>query len=94
MVQERVNNGGAPIKIRLVKGANLEMELTEASMENWPLAPYNSKKQTDANYKRMLLQMIQKETLKHTQIGVASHNLFDLSFALELCQRENVLESG
>jgi RHH-type proline utilization regulon transcriptional repressor/proline dehydrogenase/delta 1-pyrroline-5-carboxylate dehydrogenase len=30
--KQRVQNGGAPIKIRLVKGANQEMELTEASL--------------------------------------------------------------
>ena len=28
--------GGAPIKIRLVKGANLAMEQVEASLKNWP----------------------------------------------------------
>ncbi len=28
--KERVNNGGAPIRVRLVKGANLEMEKVEA----------------------------------------------------------------
>jgi len=36
--QQRVKCGGSPIKIRLVKGANLEMEKVESSHFNWPLA--------------------------------------------------------
>ena len=36
----RVANGGAPIRIRIVKGANMEMEKLESAIRNWPLAPY------------------------------------------------------
>ena len=32
--------GGAPIKVRLVKGANLAMERVDAAMHGWPLATY------------------------------------------------------
>ena len=35
--KKRVADGGAPIKIRIVKGANMEMELVESSLHNWPL---------------------------------------------------------
>ena len=51
---QRVAAGGAPIKIRIVKGANMEMELVEASLFNWPLAPYDNKRDVDANYKPMV----------------------------------------
>ncbi len=37
--KKRVAEGGAPIKLRIVKGANMEMEQTESSLNNWPLAP-------------------------------------------------------
>ena len=40
--------------IRLVKGANMEMERAEASEHGWPQAPLKGKRETDANYKRML----------------------------------------
>ncbi|MGC4015298.1 MAG: proline dehydrogenase family protein, partial [Luteolibacter sp.] len=41
--KDRVARGGAGIKIRIVKGANLAMESVEAELHDWPLAPYDSK---------------------------------------------------
>ncbi len=43
-VRARVENGGAPIKVRLVKGANMEMEETEASQKHWEMVTYTEKK--------------------------------------------------
>ena len=37
--QKRVAAGGAPITLRIVKGANMEMERFEASVFGWPQAP-------------------------------------------------------
>ena len=42
--------GGGRITIRLVKGANMEMERVEASLRGWPQAPY----QTQARDRRQL----------------------------------------
>ena len=81
---ERVSKGGAPIKIRIVKGANLAMEHVEASMKGWPQACYDQKSFTDANYKRMLHYAINKDHAKAVHVGIASHNLFDISYALLL----------
>ncbi|MBE7189592.1 proline dehydrogenase family protein, partial [Jatrophihabitans endophyticus] len=39
----RVADGGAPIKVRIVKGANLPMERVEAAVHDWPLATWGSK---------------------------------------------------
>ncbi len=86
----RVENGGAPIKIRIVKGANLEMEKTESSLEEWPIAPYSVKAHSDANYKKMLLEILQPDYVKAVNIGVASHNVFDLAFALQLVEEHNL----
>ena len=36
--RRRVAAGGAPVTIRIVKGANMEMERVEASLRGWPLA--------------------------------------------------------
>lgn len=87
---ERYRNGGAPIKIRIVKGANMEMEKTESSLEDWPLAPFSEKVQTDANFKKILLKVLNKETLNAVQIGVASHNIFDLAFALQMVKNDGL----
>ncbi|WP_304234635.1 bifunctional proline dehydrogenase/L-glutamate gamma-semialdehyde dehydrogenase [Jiulongibacter sediminis] len=88
--QQRYKNGGAPIKIRIVKGANMEMEKTESSLEDWPLAPFSEKVETDANFKKILLKVLKKETLEAMQIGVASHNIFDLAFALQIVQENGL----
>ena len=48
----RVAGGGAPIKVRLVKGANLAMERVEAELHGWAQAPYATKAEVDASYKR------------------------------------------
>lgn len=88
--KERVANGGAPIKIRVVKGANLEMEKTEASLEEWPQAPYYEKIQADANFKKILLALLTPESAPAVNVGVASHNIFDLAFALNLVKKHKL----
>ena len=75
---------GAGIKIRLVKGANLAMEQVEASLEDWSQAPYHSKLEVDANFKRMLEFASRPENAAAVRVGVGSHNLFDIALALKL----------
>jgi len=82
--RRRVAAGGAPITVRIVKGANMEMERVEASLRDWPQAPFKSKRETDANFKRMLREAMRPENLAAVRVGVASHNLFDLAFGLVL----------
>ena len=89
--RQRVANGGAPITIRLVKGANMEMERVEATMRDWPQAPYRTKMETDANYKRMLETGMQPENLAATRLGIASHNLFTLAYGIVLATRAKAL---
>lgn len=80
----RIAAGGAPIKIRLVKGANLAMEQVDAALHDWPQAPYTSKEEVDANYKRMVRYGLTKQHTSAVRIGIASHNLFDIAYALLL----------
>ena len=82
--KERTAKGGAAIKLRIVKGANMEMEQVESAIFNWPLAPYDNKRDVDANYKRMVLYGMQPENIRAVHLGIASHNLFELAFAHEL----------
>lgn len=88
----RVASGGAPIKVRLVKGANLAMEGVDAAIHDWPTAPYDSKQDTDANYKRVLMWALTPERAKNVRVGVAGHNLFDLAFAWLLAEARGVTD--
>jgi len=86
----RRGNGGAPIKIRLVKGANLPMERVDADLHGWPLATWSSKQDTDTNYKRVLDYALNRTRIDNVRIGVAGHNLFDIAFAWHLAGKRGV----
>jgi RHH-type proline utilization regulon transcriptional repressor/proline dehydrogenase/delta 1-pyrroline-5-carboxylate dehydrogenase len=90
--QKRVKSGGAPIKIRLVKGANLAMEQVDAKWHGWELATYNSKVESDANYKRLLEILLDPKVAKSVRTGVAGHNLFDVAYAYLLAKQNGVLD--
>ena len=89
--KKRVKNGGAGIKIRIVKGANLAMEQFEASVRGWAQAPYMTKAEVDANYKKLVLYGSIPEHARAVRLGIASHNLFDIAFAM-LVRSENQVE--
>ncbi|AUZ88178.1 1-pyrroline-5-carboxylate dehydrogenase, partial [Arthrobacter agilis] len=82
--------GGAGIKVRVVKGANLPMEQVEASLHDWPLATWGSKQDSDTHYKRVLNYAMQPGRIDNVRIGVAGHNLFDLAFAWLLAGERGV----
>ncbi|WP_434993970.1 bifunctional proline dehydrogenase/L-glutamate gamma-semialdehyde dehydrogenase [Arthrobacter sp. Ld5] len=82
--------GGAGIKVRVVKGANLPMEQVEASLHDWPLATWGSKQDSDTHYKRVLNYALQPGRIENVRIGVAGHNLFDLAFAWLLAGERGV----
>ena len=82
--------GGAGIKVRVVKGANLPMERVDASLHDWPLATWGSKQQSDTNYKRVLDVALRPENVDDVRIGVAGHNLFDLAYARHLARSRGV----
>ena len=99
-VQKRINawarrrlaSGGAPITIRIVKGANMEMERVEASIRGWPQAPFGTKAEVDANYKRILHEGMRAENIAAVRLGIASHNLFDLAYGLVLALERRALD--
>ena len=84
--QDRVKAGGAPVRVRLVKGANLAMENTTAELACWPPPTYESKAATDASYKALLVPLLEGASTGAVEVGVASHNLFDVAFALVLSE--------
>ncbi|MBX3100614.1 MAG: bifunctional proline dehydrogenase/L-glutamate gamma-semialdehyde dehydrogenase [Salinibacterium sp.] len=86
----RRREGGAGIKVRVVKGANLAMEHVDAIVHDWPLATWGTKQQTDTNYKRVLDWAFTPERTDAVRIGVAGHNLFDIAFAWLLAKHRKV----
>ena len=87
---ERRQHGGAGIKVRVVKGANLAMEQVDATVHGWPLATYSHKVETDTNYKRVLDWAMTPEHTDAVRIGVAGHNLFDVAYAWLLAKERHV----
>ena len=88
--KQRRAKGGARIKIRLVKGANLSMERVDAEIHHWKQAPYLTKEEVDANYLRLLDYILQPEHADNVRIGVASHNLYTVALAHELAEIRGV----
>ncbi|OZB83859.1 bifunctional proline dehydrogenase/L-glutamate gamma-semialdehyde dehydrogenase [Microbacterium sp. 13-71-7] len=89
---KRVADGGAPIKVRVVKGANLPMETVDAESHGWPLATWSTKQQSDASYKAVLEYALRPEHIGNLRIGVAGHNLFDIALAWLLASQRGVTE--
>ncbi|QNE45566.1 aldehyde dehydrogenase family protein [Glaciihabitans sp. INWT7] len=87
---ERRAAGGAGIKVRVVKGANLAMEHVDAAVHGWPLATWGAKRDTDANYKRVLDWSFLPARTDAVRIGVAGHNLFDIAWAWLLAKQRKV----
>ncbi|MBK0417606.1 proline dehydrogenase family protein [Leucobacter sp. CSA1] len=77
----RVARGGAPIKVRVVKGANLPMEHVDAAIHGWPAATWGTKQESDTSYKAVLDYALDPERVRNVRIGVAGHNLFDVALA-------------
>ncbi|WP_241483960.1 bifunctional proline dehydrogenase/L-glutamate gamma-semialdehyde dehydrogenase [Rhodococcoides fascians] len=90
---QRTARGGAPVKIRIVKGANLPLERVESALHGWPLATWSSKQDTDTNYKRIVDYALDSDRIRNVHIGIAGHNLFDLAWARCLAEHRGI-DSG
>lgn len=88
--KKRAEAGSAPIKMRLVKGANLQMESIISSLRGWNSPVLSSKVEVDANYLRILDRSLLAENAKIMHVGVASHNFFSIGYAYLLSQRNGV----
>lgn len=83
---KRVAEGGSPIKMRIVKGCNLDMENIVSDMKGWPNPVLPDKTMVDANYLKIIERGLKPENSKVLHIGMASHNLFTISYAYLLTQ--------
>jgi len=90
--KKRYAEGGAPLKMRLVKGANLQMESIISSLRGWANPVLPSKVEVDANYMHILDVAMIPENAEALHIGVASHNFFSIAYAHLLSQKNGVAE--
>ena len=87
---KRVHEGGAALKMRLVKGANLAMETVISSLKGWENPIYDNKIDVDANYLKLLDRALLPENAAVMRVGVASHNLFTIAYAHLLSKKNEV----
>lgn len=88
--KRRVAEGGAPLKMRLVKGANLQMESVVSSLKGWPNPVRTSKIEVDANYMHLIDRAFIPENARAVHVGIASHNLFSIGYAFLLSKQNNI----
>ncbi len=84
---KRFAEGGAPLKMRLVKGANLQMESIVSSLKGWENPILDSKIKVDANYLHILDRALLPENARALHVGVASHNFFSIGYAYLLAKQ-------
>ena len=65
-----------------MKGANLAMEHVDAELGGWTPAPYGTKADVDASFKALLDRGLDAAADGGLVVGVGSHNLFDVGWAL------------
>lgn len=85
--KERCSRGGAPIKMRIVKGCNLDMETVVASLRGWENPVHKDKTTVDANYLHIIERGLLPENSRYLHVGMASHNLYTISYAYLLTQK-------
>ena len=88
--KKRVAEGGAPIKMRLVKGANMQMEHIISSLRGWDSPVYPTKIDVDANYLHILDKALLPENAEACHLGVASHNYFTIAYAYLLSMKNGI----
>ncbi len=88
--QARCARGGAPIRVRLVKGANLLAERAEAAQRGLSVPIFATKAEVDASYKKMLEHGCKPEHASVARLGIASHNAFDVALGLVLRAAQRV----
>ncbi|WP_240911454.1 L-glutamate gamma-semialdehyde dehydrogenase [Paludisphaera soli] len=75
-----VERRGAPITVRLVKGAYWDYEVLTARRHGWPEPVYLEKRRTDANYERCTRYLMERRA--NLRPAIASHNLRSLAHAI------------
>jgi RHH-type proline utilization regulon transcriptional repressor/proline dehydrogenase/delta 1-pyrroline-5-carboxylate dehydrogenase len=71
---------GTPVWVRLIKGAYWDYETVIAAQEGWQVPVFQQKWQTDANYERLTLFLLENHQVLRPAFG--SHNIRSLAHAM------------
>ena len=87
-LREWVEKRGTPITVRLVKGAYWDYENVISQQRGWPLPVFSQKWQSDENFERLSLFLMQNYQWLRPAFG--SHNLRSLAHAIACGRQLNV----
>ena len=76
------------ITIRLVKGAYWDYETVLAQQKGWPVPVFINKKETDANYEKLTVKMLQND--RYIKSAFGSHNVRSIANAIVQAQHLKV----
>ncbi len=93
-VCEWAKRSGRNVSVRLVKGAYWDYETIHAEMQGWPSPVWNTKRETDACFERMVEVFLDAAPKSAGEAGVklalGSHNVRSISAALDALQRRGL----
>ncbi len=75
---------GTPVWVRLIKGAYWDYETVVAAQEGWPSPVFERKHETDANYEKLSLFLLENHDVLRPAFG--SHNIRSLAHAMAAAQ--------
>ena len=71
---------GAPLTVRLVKGAYWDHEVAEASQHGWGVPVFTDKAECDRNFEALTRRLLDARPL--VRVAIASHNLRSIAHAI------------
>lgn len=85
--KQRQQDGGAPLEMRLVKGRFHMTENMISEQKGWESPVIQDKVDVDANYMHLLDRAMALENAKAMHVGIATHNIFTISYAYQLSRK-------
>lgn len=79
-----VQRRGAPIGVRLVRGAYWDYETITAQQRGWPIPVFTHKWETDENFERLTVLLL--ENYQSVKPAIGTHNIRSIAHALATAQ--------
>src|SRR5262249_23112193 len=76
---------GAPVSVRLVRGAYWDYETVIARQNDWPVPVFTEKHETDLCYETCARQLL--EAYPHVEAAIATHNVRSLAHSFVHARR-------
>ncbi|MDH3975604.1 MAG: proline dehydrogenase family protein [Deltaproteobacteria bacterium] len=80
------------INVRLVKGAYWDYEKVINSQAGWPIPVYTSKTETDANFEKLTLLLLENSDV--VRPAIASHNIRSMAHAMAIAESLGLPKKG